>query len=104
MLTGAAAPQGAPVSEDAPLLRARRERPRRRRPPEQRDELAASDHSITSSARSRNDSGIVSLSALAVVNAAKKIIARYANRHSRGTFWNYTPTITGSGPRSGVGG
>src|SRR5262249_37967669 len=48
-----------------PLLRARRERPRGRAA-EQRDELAA-PHSITSSARSRNASGIVSPSALAVV-------------------------------------
>src|SRR6266480_1662976 len=48
------------------LLRARRERPRGSRAAEQRDEVA-SLHSITSSARSRNDSGIVSLSALAVV-------------------------------------
>src|SRR6266516_3918413 len=48
------------------LLRARRKRPRRSRTAEQRDELA-SPHSITSSARSRNDSGIVRPSALAVV-------------------------------------
>src|SRR5262249_5295506 len=46
-------------------LRARRERPRRRRAAEQRDEGAAL-HSITSSARSRKDSGIVNPSALAV--------------------------------------
>src|SRR6516165_3957527 len=39
------------------LLRARRERPRDRRAADKRDELAAR-HSITSSARSRNDSGI----------------------------------------------
>src|SRR5262249_6654205 len=47
------------------LLRARRERPRRRTA-EQRDELATL-HSITSSARSRNASGMVRRSALAVV-------------------------------------
>src|SRR5262245_12354089 len=47
-------------------LRPRRERPRRCCAAEQRDELAAL-HSITSSARSRNDSGIVSPIALAVV-------------------------------------
>ena len=40
------------------LLRARRERPRRRRAAEQRDELAPS-HSITSSARARSVGGIV---------------------------------------------
>src|SRR5215470_4260669 len=55
---------------DAPhpltLLRARRERPCCRCAAEQRDELAAS-HSITSSARSRNDSGIVRPSTLAVL-------------------------------------
>src|SRR5215471_11249438 len=54
---------------DAPhpfaLLRACRERPRGRAA-EQRDEVAAV-HSITSLARSRNDSGIVKPSALAVV-------------------------------------
>jgi GAF domain-containing protein len=47
------------------LLRARRERPGSRAA-EQRDERAAS-HSITSSARNRNDSGIVKPIALAVV-------------------------------------
>src|SRR5215471_5585628 len=50
----------------AGLLRARRERPRCRRAAEQRDELAPL-HSITSSARRRNASGIVSPSALALV-------------------------------------
>ncbi len=39
------------------LLRARRERPCRRAA-KQRDELAAATHSMTSSARSRKDSGI----------------------------------------------
>src|SRR5215472_15338301 len=48
------------------LLRARRERPRGRRAPEQRDERAPF-HSITSSARNRYGSGTVSPSALAVV-------------------------------------
>src|SRR5262249_20100535 len=48
------------------LLRARGERPRSRRPAEQRDEFAPF-HSITSSARSSNDSGIVTPRALAVV-------------------------------------
>src|SRR5262249_61092362 len=48
------------------LLRARRERPRRRRAANERDELAAF-HSITSSARSRNDSGSLRPSALAAV-------------------------------------
>src|SRR5262249_40068946 len=52
------------------LLRARRERPSDRRAADERDEVAAFDlrvHSITSSARSRNASGIVRPSALAVV-------------------------------------
>src|SRR5262249_28795424 len=48
---------------DAPhllrLLRACRERPCRRRVAEQRDELAAFHHSITSSARATKGSGIV---------------------------------------------
>src|SRR5262249_24991597 len=48
------------------LLRPRRERPRGNRAAEQRDEFAAL-HSITSSARSRNDWGIVSASAFAVL-------------------------------------
>src|SRR6185436_16391528 len=45
--------------------------PRRQRPnccaAEQRDELAPPDHSITSSARRRNDSGMVRPSALALL-------------------------------------
>src|SRR5262249_22945153 len=52
------------------LLPPRRERPRHSRAAEQRDERAPfhlRTHSITSSARSRNDSGIVRPSALAVV-------------------------------------
>src|SRR6516165_7196266 len=49
------------------LLRARRERPRGSRAAKQRYELAPAAHSITSSARSRNASGIVRPSALAVV-------------------------------------
>ena len=47
------------------LLRARRERPRRRRAAEQRDELAAV-HSITSSARASSDGGTVEAEMLAV--------------------------------------
>src|SRR5215813_11339454 len=54
---------------DAPhllaLLRARCEWPRRRRAAEQRDELAALHHSITSSARASTDVGISSPSAFA---------------------------------------
>jgi hypothetical protein len=48
------------------LLRARRERPRRRRGAEQRDEITA-DHSITSSARASSVSGTSRPSALAVL-------------------------------------
>jgi hypothetical protein len=48
------------------LLRVRRGRPGDRRAAEQRDELA-SPNSITSSARTRNDSGIVSPIAFAVL-------------------------------------
>src|SRR5262245_3945018 len=48
------------------LLRPRRHRPRRRRAAEQRDELAASDHSITSSARASRSSGTLRPRALAV--------------------------------------
>src|SRR5262249_14652980 len=48
------------------LLRARRERPRGRRPAEQRDELAPSHHSITSSASASKRSGMVRPSVLAV--------------------------------------
>src|SRR5262245_1365807 len=50
----------------ARLLSPRRHRPRRRAT-EQRNEFASTDHSITSSARSRNDSGIGRPIALAVV-------------------------------------
>jgi len=48
------------------LLRARCDRPRSRAA-EQRDEIATPDHSITSSARRRKDSGIFSPIAPAVV-------------------------------------
>jgi len=44
-----------------------RERPCRRHAAEQRDELATRSHSITSSARAKNVSGIVRRSALAAV-------------------------------------
>src|SRR5215831_14859064 len=54
------------------LLRARRERPRRRRAAEQRYERAPLDHSITSSAMASSLSGIVRLSALAVFRLIKK--------------------------------
>src|SRR5262249_5101096 len=47
-------------------LRPRRKRPRSDRAPEPRDELPPS-HSITSSARSKNDSGMVRPIALAVL-------------------------------------
>src|SRR5262249_3977109 len=50
-------PSRYPITGSAGCLRARRNRPCSRRAAEQRDELAAL-HSITSSARSRNDSGI----------------------------------------------
>ena len=49
------------------LLRARRERPRCRRAAEKRDELAASDHSMTSSASESRLSEILTPSAFAVV-------------------------------------
>src|SRR5262249_34053184 len=49
------------------LLRVRRERPRGRRAAEQRDELAPSHHSITSSARASSAGGTVRPSALAVL-------------------------------------
>src|SRR5262249_18570757 len=48
------------------LLRARRERPRRRRAAEERDEIATLHHSITSSAVARSDGGTVSPNILAV--------------------------------------
>src|SRR5262249_13616555 len=56
---------------DAPhpfrLLRARRERPSGCRAAEQRDELAATDHSITSSARADSIGGTTMPSAFALV-------------------------------------
>src|SRR5262245_37880650 len=48
------------------LLCPRRDRPRRRRAAEQRDELAPSDHSITSSAMTSSADGTVRPSILAV--------------------------------------
>src|SRR5262245_14931297 len=59
---------GADQNTNSPraLLRARRQRPRRRAA-DQRDDLATAAHSITSSARTRNDSGIVSPIAFAVL-------------------------------------
>jgi hypothetical protein len=49
------------------LLRARRERPSRNRTAEKRDEVAARDHSITSSAATNRVCGIVRPSAFAVL-------------------------------------
>src|SRR5262249_60192636 len=49
------------------LLRAPRERPCSRRAAEQRDEVAPPNHSITSSARARKDSGIVRPTAFAAL-------------------------------------
>src|SRR5262249_6234280 len=54
------------------LLRARRERPRRRRAAEERDELAP-PHSITSSARPANGSGTVSPRALATLRLMTRV-------------------------------
>src|SRR5262249_44491857 len=54
------------ASHPLALLRPRRDRPRCRRATEQRDELAASDHSITSSALASNVAGTVTPSDLAV--------------------------------------
>ena len=96
---------------DAPyalgLLRARRERPRRRRAAEQRDELA-SLHSITSSARESSVGGTVRPSALAVLRlmASSYLVGTckihfVADRLSWGSLlccfavWG---TLAGSGP------
>src|SRR5262245_33018814 len=65
-INGQAAYQEAYSRDLRCLLGARAQRPCHSAA-EQRDELAASDHSMTSSARSRNDSGIVRPSACAVV-------------------------------------
>src|SRR5262249_10967025 len=59
--------QHADASYALGLLRARRQWPRRRRAAEQRDELAAPYHSITSSARASSVSGTTRPSALAVL-------------------------------------
>src|SRR5262245_25565280 len=63
------------------LLRARRHRPRRRRPAEQRDELAAF-HSITSSARISTDAGSSIPSRLAVfrLTTSSNLTARSIGR------------------------
>src|SRR5262249_19530421 len=52
---------------DGALLRPRRHRPRRSSAPEQHDELAPSDHSMTSSVSASSVGGIASPSALAVL-------------------------------------
>src|SRR5262249_18735610 len=57
---GGRAREHADTPHSLALLRPCRQRPRRRSAAEQRDELAAPDHSITSSARSRSGSGMVS--------------------------------------------
>src|SRR5262249_24862603 len=61
------------------LLRARRERPRRRRATEQRDELATRNHSITSSARASTAGGMSRPSALAVLRLT---ISSYFTAHA----------------------
>src|SRR6516164_6121582 len=50
------------------LLRARRERPSSRQAAEKRDELAAPHHSITSSARTSTDGGIINPRAFAALS------------------------------------
>ena len=55
------------ADEPTRLLSPRRDRPCRRRAAEQRDELAATDHSITSSARASSVAGTSRPSALAVL-------------------------------------
>src|SRR5262245_16205025 len=64
------------------LLRARRERPRGSRAAEQRDEVAAGGHSITSSARPISGSGTVRPRALAVLRlmASVYLSARWTGR------------------------
>src|SRR5262245_12594998 len=66
------------------LLRAGRDRPKRRRAAEQRDELAPADHSITSSVSASSLSGIWSPSAL----AAFRLI----------TKWYFVGNCTGKSP------
>src|SRR5262249_8574958 len=69
------------------LLRPRRNGPRRR-PAEQRDELAPPHHSITSSARCCNSGGTSSPSTLAVL----RFIARwYLTGYSTGSSLGFAP-------------
>src|SRR5262249_38733531 len=70
-----------PNHRHPPLLRARRERPRRRPAPEQRDELAPL-HSITSSVRASSDMGGSSPSALAVLRlmTSSNLVACWTGR------------------------
>ena len=58
--------QHADASQPVALLRARRERPSSSRATEQRDDLTAAAHSITSSARASSNGGTSRPSALAV--------------------------------------
>src|SRR5215831_8776022 len=63
------------------LLRPRRHRPRRRRPAEQRDKIAPSDHSITSSARASTVAGMSICKDFAVLRLTTK--------------WNFVGSVTG---------
>jgi hypothetical protein len=65
--SGEAKPQESDARDVRGLLRPRRQRPRDRRAAEQRDEVPPLHHSITVSARKRNESAIVRPSVLAVL-------------------------------------
>src|SRR5262249_37808554 len=76
------------------LLRARRNRPRCRRAAEQCGELAPPDHSITSSARARMESGIVNPIAFAVLRlmTMSNFVACFTGRSAGvGTFVYFSP-------------
>src|SRR5262249_16486215 len=78
------------------LLRARPQRPRRRRAAEQRDELAAfhlRGHSITSSARASSDGGTSSPSVLAVLRV---ISSSYLVGACTGSSAGFAPLRIGS--------
>src|SRR5262249_60235092 len=78
------------------LLRARRERPRRRHAAEKRDELATPHHSITSSARAMSVAGTsrpIALAALRLITSSYLVgactgrSAGFSPLRMRSTYW-----------------
>ena len=94
---GVLAPRNPMVGSFARLLRARRERPRRRRAAEQRDELAPL-HSITSSARASSDGGMVEAERLGGLEVDDQLeLGRLHHRQVGGLFALENPADVDAG-------